>query len=147
MKKNLLTIVVLIFVFVLVACDNSDDLNAFEISEYNDTFFVEDLTGTWLRIFNDRLDDDDHGGYSVLILNDDGSGLDGFTGMDFGITQINWEIKNGNHLYLTDTLGSIRRLITFNDGILMLTTLDYPKWYTTYVLVDYIEITDNMVQH
>lgn len=139
MKKLLMLILltsIFVLVFVLVRCGNDDN------------FSVEDLIGTWVMIYDDEAAVSITGGNFVMILNEDGTGLDGDTGRPYGVSQITWEIRNGNHLYLTDESITLRlKVASYADGVLHLTYLDFPELIgSTYIRVDNIELTDEMIQ-
>jgi len=133
--KKLLTFMLLIAALILIGC--------------SDNFSVEDLTGNWLMIRDDgEIAVGRAGGYRVMILNEDGTGLSGDTGWTDGVSPMTWEIRNGNHLYLIGNATLRLEIASYDNGVLKLEYLDFLPFTDTsiYIRVDYIELTDDMIQ-
>jgi len=135
--KKLLTLALVISALMLVGCNNNN-------------FSVADLTGNWM-MSRDGVEiavGQFTGGYSVMILNEDGTGLSGYTGTPRRVGSLTWEINNGNHLYLTGGNTTLRlEIVSYDDGVLRLAYLDFPAVDdSTYIRVDHIELTDDMIQ-
>lgn len=129
MGKILILVVAGLLILTLSACNNTSD----------------DLVGNWTR--------EEEGitieGYLVLILNADGTGLNGFTGRNHEVVDIAWELRNENHLYIHQIGGNgitERWLFEIKDGTLTLTNRDFPTLVISYERVRRVEITDNMLR-